>query len=91
MATTIPACLALMEDTATFGTRRFFSNGWVDGAPPTTSLLNSQRTLLNAAIVAGTVTTKADVVALFISAATAASCSLQQCWQYVCNTSDPAA
>jgi hypothetical protein len=82
MATTVPACLALLT-------------GGIPGWDNTTTavITTAQRVTTISTILAGTVVTKADVIALIQTAATAAGCSPKAVYDYmVCPTaSDPVA
>jgi hypothetical protein len=82
MATTVPACLALITGGIP---------GWDNtrAAPITTA----QRVSAIASILAGTVATKADVLALIATAATAAGCSQKAVYDYMVSptVSDPVA
>jgi hypothetical protein len=82
MATTVPACLALLTGGIP---------GWDN--TPTAVITTAQRVTAIASILAGTVVTKADVLALIATAATAAGCSQKAVYDYMVapTTSDPVA
>lgn len=83
MATTIPACMLLLASSS--GTGRNGIAGW-DAVPPVTTTA-AQRTAIVTAILAGTVVTQADVLALI---ATAAVAPVTQQMVYSVMTQNPA-
>jgi hypothetical protein len=80
MATTIPACIALLTDSSLFGRAGF---SWWDALPPAPTT-SAQRATIITAILAGTVATKADVLALIATAATG-GVSQQQVYSIMVN------
>lgn len=74
MATTIPACMLLLNATAAVNN----CHAW-DALPPRPALTAAQRATVITAILGGTVATEADALALIATAATG-GVSQKQVW-----------